>query len=116
MSKTIVQTDAAPAAIGPYSRGGRSMQADRLRFRTNTVNPRNDFVDGDIAAQTERVMQNLEQVLLASGCTFNEVVRTTIFLKSMDDFAAVNEVYATRFPEKPTGACLCGSITVTQRR
>lgn len=109
MSKTIVQTDAAPAAIGPYSQGvvAPCGQIVFVSGQIPLIPETMTLVDGDIAAQTERVMQNLEQVLLASECTFNEVVRTTIFLKSMDDFAAVNEVYATRFPENPPArACV----------
>ena len=75
MSKTIVQTDAAPAAIGPYSQGvvAPCGQIVFVSGQIPLIPETMTLVDGDIAAQTERVMQNLEQVLLASGCTFNEV-------------------------------------------
>ena len=109
MTKTILQTDKAPAAIGPYSQGvvAPCGQIVFVSGQIPLIPESMTLVDGDIAAQTERVMQNLEQVLIESGCTLNDVVRTTIFLKSMDDFAAVNEVYATRFTENPPArACV----------
>jgi len=60
-----------------------------------------DLIEGDVQAQTEQVMANLEAVLKAAGLGFEHIVKTTIFLASMDDFAAVNEVYARAFPDAP---------------
>lgn len=65
------------------------------------------MLEGDVSAQTEQVLKNLEAVLKAGGATFENVVRTTIFLKSMNDFAAVNAVYETRFKNNPPArACV----------
>ena len=109
MSKTIVQTDKAPAAIGPYSQGVVA-NCGQLVFISGQIplDPSSmTLVEGDVQVQTERVMENLQGALEAAGCSFPDVVRTTIFLKSMDDFAAVNEVYAKRFPENPPArACV----------
>tara|TARA_B100000683_G_scaffold266206_1_gene298176 strand:- start:978 stop:1367 length:390 start_codon:yes stop_codon:yes gene_type:complete len=109
MSKTIVQTDKAPAAIGPYSQGVVA-NCGQLVFISGQIplDPASmTLVEGDVQVQTEKVMENLQGALEAAGCGFPDVVRTTIFLKSMDDFAAVNEVYAKRFPENPPArACV----------
>ena len=109
MSKTIVQTDKAPAAIGPYSQGVVA-NCGQLVFISGQIplDPASmTLVEGDVQVKTEKVMENLQGALEAAGCGFPDVVRTTIFLKSMDDFAAVNEVYAKRFPENPPArACV----------
>ena len=109
MSKTIVQTDKAPAAIGPYSQGVIA-NCGQMVFISGQIplDPSSmALVEGDVQDQTEKVMENLQGALEAAGCHFNDVVRTTIFLKNMDDFAAVNEVYAKRFPENPPArACV----------
>lgn len=90
----------APAAIGPYS---QAIRAGALVFLSGQIplDPSTGaLVDGDIAAQTTRVMENLRAVLAAAGCTFHDVVRTTIYLVDLGHFAAVNEAYA-RFFEAP---------------
>ncbi len=99
--KKVISTSNAPAAIGPYS---QAIEAGGFVFLSGQIplDPATgQMVDGDVAAQTERVMQNLEAVLAAAGCSFADVVRTGIFLTDLSDFAKVNEVYARRFPENP---------------
>ncbi len=95
--RQAVSTAAAPAAIGPYS---QAIRTGSLLFVSGQVpiDPATGaLVDGDIAAQTRRVLQNLGAILEAAGASFDDVVRTTVFLADMDDFAAMNEVYATCF-------------------
>ena len=93
----IVKTSKAPAAIGPYS---QAVIANSLVFCSGQIalTPEGELVEGDVSSQAEQVMQNMAAVLEEAGTSFNSVVKTTIFLASMDDFAAVNEVYASYFP------------------
>ena len=95
--KEPISTKGAPAAIGPYS---QAIRAAGLVFLSGQIplDPANgQIVEGDTAAQTERVMKNLAAVLDAAGCTFDDVVRTTIFLTNLADFQAVNECYGRYF-------------------
>ena len=97
--KHAVSSPDAPKAIGPYS---QAVRAGQLLFVSGQVplDPATgQIVAGDIAAQTRRVFDNLGAVLKAGGRTFADVVRTTVFLADMNDFAAVNEVYGTYFSE-----------------
>ncbi|MFI5279454.1 MAG: RidA family protein [Gemmatimonadales bacterium] len=93
----FVATDKAPKAIGPYSQGvianGFLYTAGQVALDPATGN----IVPGDVKAQTGRVMENLQAVLKAAGTSFSKVVKTTVFLATMDDFAAMNEVYAHAF-------------------
>jgi 2-iminobutanoate/2-iminopropanoate deaminase len=94
-----VQTDLAPAAIGPYS---QAIVIDKLVFTSGQIplDPKSgELVRGSIAEETTRVMDNLGAVLEAAGAGFDTVLKTTIFLTDMGDFAAVNEVYGARFTE-----------------
>jgi len=98
-AKQAVSSPDAPKAIGPYS---QAVRAGQLLFLSGQVpiDPRTgQLVDGDIAAQTRRVFDNLQAVLSAGGRSFADVVRTTVFLADMNDFAAVNEVYGQYFKE-----------------
>jgi 2-iminobutanoate/2-iminopropanoate deaminase len=98
---TPVSTQSAPAAIGPYS---QAVVAGDLVFTSGQIplDPATgQLLGGDIRAQTERVMENLAAVLAAAGASFAEVVKATIYLADMADFAAVNEVYGRRFPSAP---------------
>lgn len=91
--KTI-STQSAPAAIGPYS---QAVAANGLLFCSGqiAIDPASgQLLDGDAAAQTGQVMANLAAVLSAAGCSFEQVLKCTIYLKDMNDFGAVNEVYA----------------------
>jgi 2-iminobutanoate/2-iminopropanoate deaminase len=99
--REVISTSDAPKAIGPYSQGVR---ADGLVFTAGQVafDPKTQqIVDGDISAQTERVMQNLSAILTAAGCGMQDVIRSTVFLKNMDDFAAMNAVYTKYFSTAP---------------
>jgi 2-iminobutanoate/2-iminopropanoate deaminase len=95
--RVAVSSDAAPRAIGPYS---QAVRAGSLLFVSGQIalDPATGtMVDGDIAAQTHRVLANLRAILEAGGATLDQVVRTTVYLADMDDFAAVNEIYGTYF-------------------
>jgi 2-iminobutanoate/2-iminopropanoate deaminase len=95
-----VQTEKAPAAIGPYSQGiiinGMVYTAGQIALDPGTM----ELVGGDdVAAQTERVMQNLAAILQEAGTSLSSVVKTTVFLADMNDFGAMNEVYGRHFGE-----------------
>jgi 2-iminobutanoate/2-iminopropanoate deaminase len=95
--RQAVSTPTAPQAIGPYS---QAVKTGSLLFVSGQVpiDPATgNLVDGDIAAQTHRVLQNIGEILKAGGASFDHVVRTTVFLADMNDFAAMNAVYATYF-------------------
>jgi len=101
--RTVLQTTDAPKAIGPYSQG-ISVPAGRMVFCSGQIplDPKTqELVQGDIAAQTLRVMENLKAVLGASGLDFSHVVRCGIFLVDLGDFGKVNEVYGRYFPANP---------------
>lgn len=92
-----VSTEAAPAAIGPYS---QAIVANGMVFCSGqiAIDPTNStLIDGDVAAQTRLVLSNLAAVLEAAGSSLGSVVKTTVFLKNMDDFGAMNTVYAEAF-------------------
>lgn len=95
--RQAVSSDAAPKAIGPYS---QAIRAGSLVFVSGQIplDPATGaMVDGDIAAQTHRVFANLRAILEAAGASFDNVVRTTVYLADMNDFAVVNEIYGTYF-------------------
>jgi 2-iminobutanoate/2-iminopropanoate deaminase len=99
--KRIVTTSGAPKPVGPYS---QAVSAGGLVFLSGQgpLDPAtNRLVDGDTAAQTERVLENLKAVLEASGSSLARVVKTTVFLKDLNDFKKMNEVYARYFPAEP---------------
>lgn len=101
MANGIVSTEKAPKAIGPYS---QAVIAGDLVFTSGQValDPASQqMIGGDIRAQTERVMENLAAVLEAAGTGFESVVKTTIFVVDLADFATVNEIYGRRFPKSP---------------
>ncbi len=97
MNKIIVHTDEAPKAIGPYSQAVRAGDFLFLSGQTPLDPATGLLVEGGVREQAARVFQNLEAVLQAAGVGMEAVVKATVFLKDMDDFAAVNEVYASRF-------------------
>ena len=96
-----IQTDKAPAAIGPYSQairaGGFVFVSGQIPIDPAT----GEFVKGGVAEQTERVLKNLAAVLEAAGSSLNQIVKTTVFLADMKEFAQMNEVYATFFAGAP---------------
>ena len=100
--KQIIQTDSAPAAIGPYSQAVK-VACSSLVFCSGQIplNPETMEVVGETAAeQCEQVMRNIEAVLKAAGLGFGDVIKSTLFLDDLADFAAVNEVYGRYFPDK----------------
>jgi 2-iminobutanoate/2-iminopropanoate deaminase len=99
MTKQAISSSHAPKAIGPYS---SALRAGQLLFISGQVpiDPATGaMVTGDIAAQTRRVLENIGALLTAGGLTYADLVRTTVFLADMNDFAAMNEVYRTYFTE-----------------
>jgi len=98
MGKKIIKTADAPQAIGPYSQavdaGGFVFVSGQIPIDPKTGNP----VDGDIRVQAKQVLDNGKAILTAAGCSMSMVVKATIYLKSITDFAAVNEVYGSYFP------------------
>ncbi len=104
MTRSVVHTLAAPGAIGPYSQAISVSAATKTVYCSGQIplDPvTGQMVEGDVAAQTERVMQNLKAVLAASGLELSNVVRCGIFLTDLSDFAQVNEVYARYFTSEP---------------
>ena len=102
----VVSTKKAPQAIGPYS---QAIIANGFLFTSGQIalRPDGSFVGGDIKAQTEQVMQNLKAVLKSAKAKVKNVVKTTIFLADMDDFAIVNEIYGATFDKhKPARSCV----------
>lgn len=98
--KTIIYTDKAPEPIGPYS---QAVQTGNLLFISGQipVDPKsNQVVAGTVADEAKQVMENLEALLLKAGFSFQDVVKTTIFLRDMNHFAEVNEVYGAYFPKE----------------
>lgn len=105
MSHRAIHTDHAPAALGPYSQAIALPLADRellfLAGQIPLVPSTGQLLDGTIQEQVEQVMENLQAVLLEAGSDFDRVLKTTVFLQSMDDFVAVNEVYGRYFGDVP---------------
>jgi len=97
MEKRSVQTEKAPAAIGPYSQAIVTGQLVYTSGQTGLDPATGQLVAGGVAAETERVLQNLSHVLEAAGSSLDHVIKTTIFLTEMSDFVVVNEVYAKFF-------------------
>jgi 2-iminobutanoate/2-iminopropanoate deaminase len=97
--KQSIASDAAPKAIGPYSPAVRSGNLVFVSGQVPIDPATGNMVDGDVAAQTRRVFDNIKALLDAAGLTFAHVVRTTVFLADMNDFAAMNTIYATYFSE-----------------
>src|SRR5439155_22952416 len=98
---SVISTEKAPKAIGPYS---QAISVGDLVFTSGQIplDPATQqMVQGDIRAQTERVMENLGAVLAAAGVGFDKVVKATIFVADLNDVAAVNESYGKRFPKDP---------------
>jgi 2-iminobutanoate/2-iminopropanoate deaminase len=100
MEKTIIRTKNAPSAIGPYSQG--VIAAGKLVFTAGqiAIDPASGkVVEGDVRDQTKQAMKNVEAILKEAGASLASVVKTTVFLKDMNDFAAMNEVYGEFFTE-----------------
>ena len=101
MKKEVIQTDKAPKALGPYS---QAIQAGNLLFLSGQIpiDPATgELVKGDIADKTRRVMENIKAVLESQGLSMEDVVKSTVFLKNINDFGRFNETYATYFGSAP---------------
>ena len=105
--KEIISTDKAPAAIGPYS---QAVKVGNLLFTSGMIpiDPAtNTLVEGGIEVQAERALENVKALLEASGSSMDKVVKTVVFIKNMDDFAKVNEIYAKYFTaDFPARSCV----------
>ncbi|NWQ44536.1 RidA family protein [Bacillus sp. EB106-08-02-XG196] len=102
----VVQTNQAPAAIGPYSQG---IIVNNLFYSSGQIplTAEGVMIEGGIKEQTHQVFKNLDAVLSAAGASFDTVVKATVFIKSMDDFASINEVYGEYFStNKPARSCV----------
>jgi 2-iminobutanoate/2-iminopropanoate deaminase len=97
--KTAIASDGAPKAIGPYSSALRSGQLLFVSGQVPTDPATGALVEGDIRAQTRRVLENIKALLAAAGLTLDQIVRTTVFLADMDDFTAMNAEYRGHFKE-----------------
>jgi len=99
--RDVIATKEAPQAIGPYS---QAIRANGFVFTSGLIpiDPATQqLITGDVAAQTDRVLQNVSAILIAAGSSLEKAVRTTVFLKNMSDFAAMNEVYGRYFTSNP---------------
>ncbi|WP_072722857.1 RidA family protein [Tepidibacter thalassicus] len=107
MKKEIIHTDKAPKAIGPYSQaikvGNLLFVSGQVPFDPETM----EVVEGGVKEQTARSLENIKAILAEAGASFDNVVKSTVFIKDMNEFAQINEVYAKYFGEnKPARACV----------
>jgi 2-iminobutanoate/2-iminopropanoate deaminase len=100
MNRTVISTDKAAPAIGPYS---QAILTDTMLYCSGQIplTPQGVMVEGDVTAQTIQVFENITAVLAAAGSSFEKVVKVTVFLADMNDFAAMNAVYGTFFTANP---------------
>ena len=112
MTRKVIRTEQAPAPVGPYNQAIAA--SGQLVFVAGQIalDPQTGAIvgEGDVVRQTEQVMANLEAILDAAGATFADVVRTTVFLADMNDFAAVNSIYARHFDEATAPARACVQV------
>lgn len=101
MTREIVSTSNAPAAIGPYSQAVKASGNFLFMSGSIPLRPDGTQVDGDVAAQTAQVLANMEAILTEAGLGWSNIVKTTIFLSTMDHFATVNELYGQKFESEP---------------
>ena len=102
----VVATNQAPAAIGPYSQG---ITVNNMFYSSGQIplTPAGELVDGDVTEQTHQVFKNLQAVLAEAGASLDTVVKATVFIADMEEFAAVNDVYSQYFGEhKPARSCV----------
>lgn len=112
MSRDVIQTPLAPAPVGPYNQAIRANGVMVFCSGQIALDPATGSIvgQGDVAQQTVQVMQNLEAVLKAAGATWADVVKTTVFLADMNDFATVNGIYAKYFDEATAPARACVEV------
>ncbi len=108
--KRVISTKSAPAAIGPYS---QAVSVNGFLFTSGQIGivpSTGNFAGDDITSQTKQVMENLKNILAEAGLTFSNIVKTTVFIKDMEDFATVNAIYAEYFNEEaPARSCVAVS-------
>jgi len=113
MSRRVIRTEKAPAPVGPYNQAIAA--SGQMIFVAGQIplNPSTGAIvdEGDVTKQTEQVMANLEAILKEAGATFQDVVKTTVFLADMNDFATINLVYARYFPEDTAPARACVEVS-----
>jgi 2-iminobutanoate/2-iminopropanoate deaminase len=112
MSRKIIQTDSAPAPVGPYNQAIAAQGQMVFVAGQIALDPVTGAIvgEGDVSQQTERAMNSLKAILEAAGATLEDVVKTTVFLADMNDFAAVNAVYAQYFDEATAPARACVEV------
>lgn len=112
MSRKVIRTDSAPAPVGPYNQAIAASGQMLFVAGQIALDPSSGTIvgEGDVAVQTEQVMANLQAVLEAGGATWQDVVKTTVFLADMQDFAAMNAVYARYFDEATAPARACVEV------
>lgn len=101
MNKEIIHTKKAPAALGPYSQAVKLGNLLFLSGQIPLVPETGEIVAEDVESQTRQVLENIRAILEETGSNFDQVVKTTVFIKNMDDFGKINEVYAEFFGENP---------------
>ena len=113
MARTIIQTDQAPAPVGPYNQAIVASGDWVFVSGQIALDPETGAIvgEGDVAAQTERAIASLQAILEATGATLQDVVKTSVFLASMDDFATMNDVYKQYFDEATAPARACVEVS-----
>lgn len=101
MNKDVISTSQAPAAIGPYSQAVRYGNLIFVSGQIPIDPATGKIVEGGVASQTERVLQNLAAILEAAGSSLNQALKTTVYLKDLNDFGTMNDVYARYFAAQP---------------
>jgi 2-iminobutanoate/2-iminopropanoate deaminase len=112
MTRKVIRTEQAPAPVGPYNQAIAASGQMVFVAGQIALDPQTGAIvgEGDVVRQTEQVMANLEAILKAAGATFADVVKTTVFLADMNDFAAVNGIYARHFDEATAPARACVQV------
>ena len=107
MKKEIINTTKAPAALGPYSQAIKAGNIIYVSGQIPLIPETMEIISDDVQEQTKQSLENVKAVLEAAGATLNDVVKASVFIKDMNDFAKINEIYATYFTEnKPARACV----------
>lgn len=101
MENVVISTKNAPAAIGPYSQAVKVGNFVFVSGQIPIIPASGELVQGDIKHQTRQVLENLKHILEAAGSSLDKVVKTTVFMKDLDDYAGINDVYRAYFPNKP---------------
>ena len=112
MSRTVIHTAAAPEAVGPYSQAvaanGFVFVSGQVPFEPSSM----ELVSGTIAEETTRCVQNLEAILAEAGSGLDRIVKTTIYVTDMNDFAEVNDAYSSFFPSEPPARATVGVVAL----